>query len=101
MSARRVALTVVARVFDEDAYADRAFRAAAERLDQRDRAFAMQIAYGRASWWLAVSLLGVSVVYSAASGGVDAYSVGFGAGGWIIPSFAASERALCRSQNSA
>ena len=46
MSARRVALTVVARVFDEDAYANRAFRAAAERLDQRDRAFAMQIAYG-------------------------------------------------------
>ncbi|MGH3061496.1 MAG: transcription antitermination factor NusB, partial [Gaiellaceae bacterium] len=46
MSARQVALGVVRRVFDEDAYADRAFRAAAERLDSRDRAFAMQLAYG-------------------------------------------------------
>ena len=45
-SARAVALGVVRRVFDEDAYADRAFRAAAERLDTRDRAFAMQLAYG-------------------------------------------------------
>lgn len=46
MSARQVALGVVRRVFEEDAYADRAFRAAAERLDPRDRAFAMQLAYG-------------------------------------------------------
>lgn len=46
MTARSVALAVVARVFDEGAYADRAFRAAAERLDTRDRAFAMQLAYG-------------------------------------------------------
>jgi 16S rRNA (cytosine967-C5)-methyltransferase len=46
MSARGVALDVVRRVFDDDAYADRAFRAAAERLDARDRAFAMQLAYG-------------------------------------------------------
>ena len=46
MSARGVALAVVARVFDEDAYADRAFRSAAERLDARDRAFAMQLSYG-------------------------------------------------------
>ena len=34
------------RVFEEDAYADRAFRAAAGGLDARDRAFAMQLAYG-------------------------------------------------------
>ncbi|MBD0291028.1 MAG: 16S rRNA (cytosine(967)-C(5))-methyltransferase RsmB [Thermoleophilia bacterium] len=36
------------RTFEEGAYADRAFRAAAERspLDERDRAFAMQLAYG-------------------------------------------------------
>jgi 16S rRNA (cytosine967-C5)-methyltransferase len=43
---RRVAVEVVRRVFDEDAYADRVFRAAAEGLDRRDRAFAMQLAYG-------------------------------------------------------
>src|SRR6185436_18656005 len=37
---------VVRRVFEEDAYADRAFRSQAEGLDERDRAFAMQLAYG-------------------------------------------------------
>ena len=46
MTARQVAYEVVRRVFEEDAYADRVFRAAAERLDERDRAFAMQLAYG-------------------------------------------------------
>jgi 16S rRNA (cytosine967-C5)-methyltransferase len=45
-SARGVAADVVRRVFEEGAYADRAFRSAAERLDGRDRAFAMQLAYG-------------------------------------------------------
>jgi 16S rRNA (cytosine967-C5)-methyltransferase len=45
-SARGVAAKVVQRVFEEGAYADRAFRSAAERLDARDRAFAMQLAYG-------------------------------------------------------
>ena len=45
-SARGVAAKVVERVFEEGAYADRAFRSAAERLDARDRAFAMQLAYG-------------------------------------------------------
>jgi 16S rRNA (cytosine967-C5)-methyltransferase len=44
--ARGVAARVVERVFEESAYADRAFRSAAERLDARDRAFAMQLAYG-------------------------------------------------------
>ena len=47
--ARAVAHTVApARVFDEGAYADRAFRAEADRagLDPRDRAFAQQLAYG-------------------------------------------------------
>jgi 16S rRNA (cytosine967-C5)-methyltransferase len=44
--ARGVAARVVERVFEEAAYADRAFRSAAERLDARDRAFAMQLAYG-------------------------------------------------------
>jgi NusB family len=36
----------VRRVFEEDACADRAFRALAEDLEPRDRAFAMQVAYG-------------------------------------------------------
>jgi 16S rRNA (cytosine967-C5)-methyltransferase len=44
--ARRAAFTVVRRVFEEDAYADRAFAGAAARLDDRDRAFAQQLAYG-------------------------------------------------------
>ena len=46
MSARGVAYEVVRRVFEQDAYADRAFRSAAAPLDERDRAFAMQLAYG-------------------------------------------------------
>ncbi len=45
-SARAVATQIVQRVFEDGAYADRAFRGAAEQLDARDRAFAMQLAYG-------------------------------------------------------
>jgi 16S rRNA (cytosine967-C5)-methyltransferase len=44
--ARRVAFNVVRRVFEDDAYADRAFAAAADELDARDRALAQRIAYG-------------------------------------------------------
>ena len=44
--ARRVAFQVVRRVFEDDAYADRAFAAAAKELDERDRALAQRIAYG-------------------------------------------------------
>ena len=44
--ARRVAFNVVRRVFEDDAYTDRALAAAAERLDTRDRALAQRIAYG-------------------------------------------------------
>jgi 16S rRNA (cytosine967-C5)-methyltransferase len=46
--ARTVAHAVLARVFDEGAFADRAFRAEADRaaLDPRERAFAQQLAYG-------------------------------------------------------
>lgn len=44
--ARRAAYEVVLRVFEEDAYADRAFRTAAARLGERDRALAQQLAYG-------------------------------------------------------
>jgi len=46
VSARRAALGVVRRVFEDGAYADRAFRSAAKNLDTRERAFAMQLAYG-------------------------------------------------------
>jgi 16S rRNA (cytosine967-C5)-methyltransferase len=34
------------RVFEQDAYADRAFRTAARELDDRERAFAQRLAYG-------------------------------------------------------
>jgi 16S rRNA (cytosine967-C5)-methyltransferase len=44
--ARRVAYEVVLRVFEQDAYADRAFATAAGGLDERDRALAQRIAYG-------------------------------------------------------
>lgn len=44
--ARRVAHKVLLRVFEEDAYADRAFAPEAKELDPRDRAFAQRIAYG-------------------------------------------------------
>jgi 16S rRNA (cytosine967-C5)-methyltransferase len=50
MTARQVAYEVVRRVFEDGAYADRAFRAVAAaaepHLTSRDRAFAMQLAYG-------------------------------------------------------
>jgi 16S rRNA (cytosine967-C5)-methyltransferase len=44
--ARAVAARVVQRVFEQRAYADRAFCSAAGRLDARDRAFAQQLVYG-------------------------------------------------------
>ncbi len=44
--ARRAAYDVVRRVFEDDAYADRAFATAAAGLDARDRGLAQQIAYG-------------------------------------------------------
>jgi len=45
-SARACAYAVVRRVFEHDAYADRAFHAQARGLDGRDRSFAMALAYG-------------------------------------------------------
>ena len=44
--ARRAAFTVVRRVLEEDAYADRVMRSAGEGLDERDRALAQRLAYG-------------------------------------------------------
>jgi 16S rRNA (cytosine967-C5)-methyltransferase len=44
--ARRVAYEVLMRVFEQEAYADRVFRTAAEGLDERERAFAQRLAYG-------------------------------------------------------
>jgi 16S rRNA (cytosine967-C5)-methyltransferase len=48
VTAREVAFGVLLRVFEDGAYADRVFRAAADAagLEQRERAFAMQLAYG-------------------------------------------------------
>jgi 16S rRNA (cytosine967-C5)-methyltransferase len=47
-TAREVAFGILLRVFEDGAYADRAFRAAADAagLEERERAFAMQLAYG-------------------------------------------------------
>jgi 16S rRNA (cytosine967-C5)-methyltransferase len=44
--ARKAAYDTVVRVFEDDAYADRAFRGAGEGLDARDRALAQRLAYG-------------------------------------------------------
>ncbi|MHB8471200.1 MAG: transcription antitermination factor NusB [Gaiellaceae bacterium] len=44
--ARAVAYEVLMRVFEQDAYADRAFRTAAADLDERERHFAQRLAYG-------------------------------------------------------
>ncbi|HET8529398.1 MAG TPA: transcription antitermination factor NusB [Gaiellaceae bacterium] len=44
--ARRAAYETLLRVFEQDAYADRAFRTAARELDERERAFAQRLAYG-------------------------------------------------------
>ena len=44
--ARRAAFDTVLRVFEDEAYADRAFRSAAEALEPRERALAQRLAYG-------------------------------------------------------
>ncbi len=44
--ARRAAMSVVRRVFEDDAYADRTLEGAVAGLDARERAFAQQLAYG-------------------------------------------------------
>jgi 16S rRNA (cytosine967-C5)-methyltransferase len=44
--ARRVAFAVIRRVFEQGAYADRALHGEARGLDPRERALAMQLAYG-------------------------------------------------------
>src|SRR5438094_8648189 len=44
--ARRAAYAVLRRVFEDGAWADRALHAAAGGLDARERALAMQLAYG-------------------------------------------------------
>src|SRR3954454_21048035 len=44
--ARRAAYEVLLRVFEQEAYADRAFRTAARELDDRERAFAQRLADG-------------------------------------------------------
>jgi 16S rRNA (cytosine967-C5)-methyltransferase len=44
--ARAAAYETLLRVFEQEAYADRAFRTAARDLDDRERAFAQRLAYG-------------------------------------------------------
>src|SRR6186997_287672 len=44
--ARVAAFDVLLRVFEDDAYADRALRTAAAALDERDRALAQRLSYG-------------------------------------------------------
>jgi 16S rRNA (cytosine967-C5)-methyltransferase len=44
--ARSAAYETILRVFEHDAYADRAFRTAAKDLEDRERAFAQRLAYG-------------------------------------------------------
>jgi 16S rRNA (cytosine967-C5)-methyltransferase len=44
--ARRAAYETLLRVFEDGAYADRAFRTAAAQLESRDRALAQRLAYG-------------------------------------------------------
>jgi len=44
--ARVAAFDVLLRVFEDEAYADRAFRSAAAGLDERDRALAQRLAFG-------------------------------------------------------
>jgi 16S rRNA (cytosine967-C5)-methyltransferase len=44
--ARRAAFEVVRRVFEEEAYADRALTSAVDGLDERDRALAQRLSYG-------------------------------------------------------
>src|SRR6188768_2560822 len=44
--ARVAAFDVLLRVFEDDAYADRALRTAAASLDERDRALAQRLSYG-------------------------------------------------------
>jgi 16S rRNA (cytosine967-C5)-methyltransferase len=44
--ARTAAFVVLQRVFEDDAYADRALRTAAAELDERDRALAQRLSYG-------------------------------------------------------
>jgi 16S rRNA (cytosine967-C5)-methyltransferase len=46
VTARQTAYEVVLRVFEDDAYADRVLRSAAEGLDSRDRALAQRLAFG-------------------------------------------------------
>ena len=44
--ARTAAFDVLLRVFEDDAYADRALRTAGASLDERDRALAQRLSYG-------------------------------------------------------
>lgn len=56
-------------------------RLAEDDLTHARREFSMQVAFGRASYALSLSLVAIAAIYSVASDGLDAYSVVFSAGG--------------------
>jgi hypothetical protein len=82
---RERALDAIARIRREsEAGVSRArtlARLAEDDLTHARREFAMQIAFGRASWWLSMSLVAIAAVYSLAANDLDTYSVVFSAGG--------------------
>jgi hypothetical protein len=82
---RERALDAISRIRRESAVSVSRARTLArlteDDLTQVRREFAMQVAFGRASYWLSVSLVAMSAVYSLAEGGLDAYSAAFSAGG--------------------
>jgi hypothetical protein len=82
---RERALDAIARIHRETeggvSRARTLARLSEDDLTHARREFAMQMMFGRASWWLSISLLAVSVVYSLAAGDLDGYSVAFSAGG--------------------
>jgi 16S rRNA (cytosine967-C5)-methyltransferase len=66
--ARQVAQQVLLRVFEDEAYADRAFATAAAGLDERERAFAQQLAYGTIQRVRALDHAGEALAGRAVSG---------------------------------
>ncbi len=58
-------------------------RLSEDDLTHARREFAMHVAFGRASWWLAVSLLAISVTYSIGAGTLDGYSLALSGGGLL------------------
>jgi hypothetical protein len=84
---RERALDAIARIQREaEAGVSRArtlARLTEDDLTHLRREFTMQVAFGRASYWLSFSLVAMSAIYSLAAGDLDGYSVAFSAGGVV------------------